>query len=86
MIEDERRIVSRGVILTLACVLLDMRIMAANSSPWAPVASMMISKDVVKGGVVSVGVKGGELTFEVKKGRKGSLWTQSVIETKQKTK
>ena len=51
-----------------------------------PVASMMISKDVVKGGVVSVGVKGGELTFEVKKGRKGSLWTQSVIETKQKTK
>ncbi len=47
-----------------------------------PVASMMISKNVVKGGTISVGLKNNELTFEVKKGRKGSLWTESMIDTK----
>lgn len=46
-----------------------------------PVAGMMISKGVLKGGTVSVGVKGEELTFEVKKGRKGSLWAQSPLES-----
>lgn len=46
-----------------------------------PVASMMISKGVLKGGFVSVGVKNGEFIFEVKKGRKGSLWTESLVDS-----
>ncbi len=45
-----------------------------------PIASMMISKGVLKGGVVSVGLKNNELTFDVKKGRKGSLWTKSLLD------
>jgi ATP-dependent Clp protease ATP-binding subunit ClpB len=49
-----------------------------------PVASMMISKGVVKGGVITVDVKNGELTFDVKKGRKGSLWAESMIDQKEK--
>ena len=39
-----------------------------------PIASMMVSKGIMKGGSVSVGVKkNGEFTFDVKKGKKGSL-------------
>ncbi|MGM0629049.1 MAG: ATP-dependent Clp protease ATP-binding subunit [Patescibacteria group bacterium] len=39
-----------------------------------PIASMMISKRIMKGGCVSVKMKkNGELGFDVKKGRKGSL-------------
>jgi ATP-dependent Clp protease ATP-binding subunit ClpB len=49
-----------------------------------PVASMMLSKGVTKGGVVSVGFKDGNLTFDVKKGRKGSLWAESMIDQKEK--
>ena len=45
-----------------------------------PIASMMISKGVLKGGVVSVGFKNNELTFDVKKGRKGSLWAKSLLD------
>lgn len=48
-----------------------------------PVASLMISKGVSKGGAITVDVKKGEFTFEVKKGRKGSLWTESMIATKE---
>lgn len=51
-----------------------------------PVASLMISKGVSKGGTITVGVKGKEFTFEVKKGRKGSLWTESLIDTKEPVK
>ena len=47
-----------------------------------PIASMMISKDVTKGGVVTVGVKGEEFTFDIKRGRKGSLWVESFVEEK----
>lgn len=47
-----------------------------------PVASLMISKKVLKGGTISVGLKNEEFTFDVKKGRKGSLWTPNLIPTK----
>ncbi len=51
-----------------------------------PVASMMISKGVLKGGSVLVSVKNGEFSFEVKKGRKGSLWIENFPEGKKTTK
>lgn len=44
-----------------------------------PVASLIISKGIMKGGSVNVGVKNGEFTFDVKKGRKGSLIEESII-------
>ena len=48
------------------------------------VATIMLSKQVSKGGTVSVGIKGEELSFEVKKGRKGSLWAASMIDESKK--
>jgi ATP-dependent Clp protease ATP-binding subunit ClpB len=45
-----------------------------------PIASLIISKGIMKGGSVLVGMKGKELSFDVKKGRKGSLMT-NVMET-----
>jgi ATP-dependent Clp protease ATP-binding subunit ClpB len=44
-----------------------------------PVASMIISKSVMKGGTISVGLKDGQFTFDVKKGRKGSLMREDLI-------
>jgi ATP-dependent Clp protease ATP-binding subunit ClpB len=44
-----------------------------------PVASLIISKGIMKGGSVYVGVKNGEFTFDVKKGRKGSLIEEAII-------
>ncbi len=44
-----------------------------------PVASLIISKGLMKGGAVSVGMKNGEFTFDVKKGRRGSLIAENVI-------
>ncbi|MFA6050944.1 MAG: hypothetical protein WC761_07215, partial [Candidatus Paceibacterota bacterium] len=38
-----------------------------------PVANLIIGQGVSKGGVISVDVKNNELTFDVKKGRKGSI-------------
>jgi len=49
-----------------------------------PVASLMISKGVLKGGTISVGFKNGEFVFDVKKGKKGSLWAPNLIPTKRK--
>lgn len=43
------------------------------------VASLIISKGIVKGGSVLIDVKNGQFTFEVKKGRKGSLIEESII-------
>ena len=43
-----------------------------------PIASLMISKGVLKGGSVSIGVKGGEFSYDVKKGRKGSILTEEI--------
>jgi ATP-dependent Clp protease ATP-binding subunit ClpB len=45
-----------------------------------PVAGLMISQGVMKGGTVQVGLKNGEFTFDVKKGRKGSFVTASELE------
>jgi ATP-dependent Clp protease ATP-binding subunit ClpC len=45
------------------------------------IASMMISKGVLKGGTVTVGHKNGEFTFDIKKGKKGSLWAENLIDT-----
>ncbi len=42
-----------------------------------PIASLMLSKSISRGGEVDISVKNGEFTFEVKKGRKGSLWTEA---------
>lgn len=39
-----------------------------------PIASLMISKGVMKGGTITVGVKNEEFTFDVKKGKKGSMF------------
>lgn len=44
-----------------------------------PVASLILSKGIMKGGVVTVGLKAGELTFDVKKGRRGSLIEEAVV-------
>jgi ATP-dependent Clp protease ATP-binding subunit ClpB len=45
------------------------------------VASLIISKGIVRGGIVTVDVKNNEFTFDVKKGRKGSLIEESMIPT-----
>ncbi|MBI2096377.1 MAG: AAA family ATPase [Candidatus Taylorbacteria bacterium] len=45
-----------------------------------PIANLMISNGVMKGGSIAVDVKGGILDFDVKKGRKGSILTQEVEE------
>ncbi|HVS79802.1 MAG TPA: AAA family ATPase, partial [Candidatus Paceibacterota bacterium] len=44
-----------------------------------PVASLIISKGIAKGGMVSVGTKNGEFTFDVKKGRRGALIAENLI-------
>jgi len=44
-----------------------------------PVASLMISKGVMKGGVITVGLEGKEFTFDVRKARKGSVLTEEVM-------
>jgi ATP-dependent Clp protease ATP-binding subunit ClpB len=38
-----------------------------------PVAHLIITKGIVKGGVVVIGLKDNELTFDIKKGKRGSL-------------
>ena len=45
-----------------------------------PIASLMISKGLSKGGSISVDMKGGELTFNVKKGRNGSFVANSFVQ------
>lgn len=40
-----------------------------------PVANLIISQGVVKGGEIVVGLRGNEFTFEVKKGKRGSIIT-----------
>lgn len=44
------------------------------------VASLIISKSIVRGGSVLVGLKDNDLTFEVKKGRKGSIIEASILD------
>lgn len=44
-----------------------------------PIASLMVSKGLSKGGAVSVDMKGSEFTFSVKKGKNGSFVTESFL-------
>ena len=47
-----------------------------------PVASFMISKGIMKGGSINVGLaKDNQFTFDVKKGRKGSLLREEILTT-----
>jgi ATP-dependent Clp protease ATP-binding subunit ClpC len=46
-----------------------------------PIASMIISKGIMKGGVINVGLKDNQFTFDVKKGKKGSLLREELIST-----
>jgi len=46
-----------------------------------PVASLIISKEILKGGVVSVSVKNKELVFDIKKGRRGAIIQASILDT-----
>jgi ATP-dependent Clp protease ATP-binding subunit ClpA len=54
------------------------------------IASLIVSKGIMKGGVVSVSVKkssdkvqdGDELVFDVKKGRHGAIIEASMLDTK----
>jgi len=48
------------------------------------VASLIISQGINKGGTVTVDEKKGELTFAVKKGRKGSMFQEEIIKEKEK--
>ncbi len=45
-----------------------------------PIASLMISKGIMQGGSISVDMKNGEFSFEVKKGSKGSLMREKAKE------
>ncbi|OHA86660.1 MAG: ATP-dependent chaperone ClpB [Candidatus Zambryskibacteria bacterium RIFCSPLOWO2_01_FULL_39_39] len=45
------------------------------------VASLIISKGIMKGGIVSVSVKGGDLVFDIKKGRRGTIIEASILDT-----
>ncbi len=46
-----------------------------------PIASLIISKSILKGGIVSVSLKNNELVFDIKKGRKGAIIEAPIIET-----
>jgi ATP-dependent Clp protease ATP-binding subunit ClpA len=45
------------------------------------VASLIISKNIMKGGVVSVSVSDNELAFDVKKGKRGAIIESSILDT-----
>ncbi|MSU45216.1 MAG: AAA family ATPase [Candidatus Zambryskibacteria bacterium] len=47
-----------------------------------PIASLMVSKGLSKGGTVTVDMKGSEFAFSVKKGKNGSFVTESFISDK----
>ena len=44
-----------------------------------PIASLIISQGIIRGGVVTIGMKNDELTFEVKKGKKGMLIEKELV-------
>jgi ATP-dependent Clp protease ATP-binding subunit ClpB len=46
-----------------------------------PVASLIISKGILKGGTVNVKVENGQYKFDVKKGRKGSLIEENALKS-----
>jgi len=44
------------------------------------IASLIISQEIVKGGIVSIGLKNNELTFDIKKGKRGSIVEKEIVE------
>ncbi len=44
-----------------------------------PLANLIITKGIVKGGNVSIDVQNNELAFDVKKGKKGSLIGSNMV-------
>lgn len=44
------------------------------------VAQLIISKGILKGGSVTIGLKDGQFTFDVKKGRKGSIIQEEIVQ------
>jgi len=46
-----------------------------------PVASLIISKGILKGGTIGVSLLGSEFIFDVKKGRRGSILAEAIQET-----
>ena len=50
-----------------------------------PVAHLIISQGVLKGGVITISVKDKELVFDVKKGKKGNIIGENVIVPKRQT-
>jgi ATP-dependent Clp protease ATP-binding subunit ClpB len=46
-----------------------------------PIASLIISKQIMKGGVVSIDLKDNELVFDFKKGRKGAIIEASILDS-----
>lgn len=45
------------------------------------IASLIISKGIMKGGLIMISVKGSELVFDVKKGRRGAIIEASLLDT-----
>ena len=45
------------------------------------VASLIIGKGIMKGGIVAISVKNNELVFDIKKGRRGALIEASMLDT-----
>ena len=43
------------------------------------IASLIISQGILKGGTVSVDIKNNELTFDVKKGKRGSIVEKELL-------
>jgi ATP-dependent Clp protease ATP-binding subunit ClpB len=48
------------------------------------IASLIISQEIVKGGIVSVGLKDGILTFDIKKGKRGTIIEKDFIKEVEK--
>ena len=45
-----------------------------------PIASLIISQGILKGGTVTMGLKNNEFTFDIKKGKKGSIVAKEIFE------
>lgn len=46
-----------------------------------PIASLIISKQIMRGGIVSVDVKDNDLVFEFKKGKRGAIIEASILDS-----
>ena len=46
-----------------------------------PIASLIISQGILKGGTVIIDMKNNELTFDIKKGRKGMIVAREMVES-----